>query len=129
MIRKASLLFVLSLLVFALAMTAFAGKAPVENSRYKILPSRAAQFSFPDEHKMQAASATSGNSLYDQNNPAPTDAKTTPGEQIGTTWYEYQHNTRVPRMIGYGTDAGNFRIHFSWMDLPTFRVDRTRLRL
>jgi len=119
MARKVSRGILLSCLVFAFAMTAFAAQAPVENNRYKILPGKAAQFSFPDEHKHQAAPATSDASLFDANNPSPTDAKTTPGEQIGTTWYEYQHNTRVPRMIGTGKDGSNFRVHFSWMDLPT----------
>ncbi len=34
-------------------------------------------------------------------------------EQIGTTWYDYQHNSSMSRMIAYGDDGS---IHCAWMN-------------
>ncbi|MFH2049079.1 MAG: sialidase family protein [bacterium] len=42
-----------------------------------------------------------------------------PGMVIGTTWYDYQHNGSMGRMIDWTYDITNgLDIHFSWMYLP-----------
>jgi len=42
-----------------------------------------------------------------------------PGTIIGTTWYDYQHNGSMGRMVDWTYDiTSGLDIHFSWMYLP-----------
>ena len=49
-----------------------------------------------------------------------------PGVSIGNTWYDYQHNGAMGRMIDWSyTATDGFIVHFSWMDaLDNGFVDR-----
>ncbi|MBU8934524.1 MAG: MSCRAMM family adhesin SdrC [candidate division Zixibacteria bacterium] len=42
------------------------------------------------------------------------------GSKVGDTWYDYQHNGSMGRMIDWSHDPTNgLIIHFSWTDLPS----------
>ncbi len=44
-----------------------------------------------------------------------------PGIAVGNTWYDYQHNGSIGRMIDWGNDpnsSGRAIVHFGWMKLP-----------
>jgi hypothetical protein len=119
--RKFSLLLVLSLVISALALSAFAAKEPITQKRYnpEAFRSLTKEYSFDGAQTPSTAfDAVAEGGMY-----VPgfnKDATASPGATIGDTWYEYQHNGRVPRMNGWGTDPTNgFVAHFAWMDLPT----------
>jgi len=124
MLRRSLFIVGLSLLVIAaLTMTAFAAKSPVTEKRVldpKI--DRSVAYSFPDEHDFSFGHAQKvlGNSSFDN---AKDPGHPSPGVKVGDTWYDYQHNGRMPRMIGWGPHTGRLPsgtayIHFAWMGLP-----------
>ncbi|UCD64412.1 MAG: hypothetical protein JSW34_02975 [Candidatus Zixiibacteriota bacterium] len=44
-----------------------------------------------------------------------------PGVTVGATYYDYQHNSSMGRMVGIGPHSGETgfgRVHFGWMYLP-----------
>jgi len=64
--------------------------------------------------QMGGAESYQGGPLADVNSPPPAwglDMIGTP-EEIGETWYDYQHNSSITRMIAYGPDGS---IHCAWM--------------
>jgi hypothetical protein len=117
MMRKLSLLLVLSLVISVLAVSAFAAKAPVtQKANPYLLGNMAQEYSFADKVPSTASGAVSVSPWVPGYSK---DASAAPGVVVGLTWYEYQHNGRVPRMSGWGTDGTNgFIAHFSWMDMP-----------
>ncbi len=130
MTRKISSLLILSLLLFAfLAMNAYAGKEPAKRVINPLI-NKSLQYAFPDEHiaPNPAGAATKpdeGQAL------GSADRQSGPGLTVGNTWYDYQHNGAMGRMIEYlATD--DTLIHFHWMhaddsDLATFgRTGRYR---
>ncbi len=125
MLRRFSTIFTLSFLLVAfMAMTAFSANKPVNKKRstdQRI--NKALIYSYPDESIRQEAdgSSTLGKSTYTMSAAA-----VSPGVAIGDTWYDYQHNGTIGRMIDWGNDPSNMAIvHFSWMSLPgAAMVDR-----
>ena len=74
---------------------------------------------YPDESIFWAASTAgeTGDHALGAVNPPGSQS---PGYRLGGTWYEYQHNGRVPRMVTWGqSPAEGFIIHFDWMYLPS----------
>ncbi|MBN2541352.1 hypothetical protein JXI42_00645 [bacterium] len=55
--------------------------------------------------------------------PPPTDTlSTSPGVTVGTSWYDYQQNASMGKMIAVDTEGG---IHLTWMNgLNIYAVDR-----
>jgi hypothetical protein len=50
-----------------------------------------------------------------------------PGVVVGHTFYDYQHNGRMPRMVDWGYDATNgLSIHFLWMWLETETLENRK---
>ncbi|UCG61064.1 MAG: hypothetical protein JSV52_12150 [Candidatus Zixiibacteriota bacterium] len=48
-----------------------------------------------------------------------------PGVVVGNTWYDYQHNGSIGRMIGTGPHSGNTGptvVHFAWMYAPDAEI-------
>lgn len=129
--RRFSTIFILSLLLLAFgAMTAFAANAPVQKKVVDLKVDKSVYYSFPDEYDFQFGtssdrplrSSTYGNSA----------SAASPGVSVGDTWYDYQHNGTIGRMVTWGPytidgsgvvihDAGSAAdpgVHFSWMGLP-----------
>ena len=127
MLRRSFYIVGFSLLVVAaLTMTAFAAKSPVAEKRV-IDPKidRSVVYSFPDENNfttgLDSKQLALGNSSYSYAGKTP--GHPSPGVKVGDTWYDYQHNGRQPRMIGWGPHNGNLPtgpaiVHFGWMGLP-----------
>ena len=115
MTRKFSSIAILSLLLVAfMGMSAFAAKEPVTKRVADGLIYKSVQYSFPDEHLR-----TEGVSERDVpgQDLGVTAASASPGAVIGNTWYDYQHNGTMGRMVS--TDFGTMAlVHFSWMYLP-----------
>ena len=125
MTRKIFSVAILSLLLFAfLGSTAFAAKEPparrvVDPQIYKSL-----QYSlpYPDEH----------NNVHGVLRDQPTEQRLgsaspseSPGAVVGVTWYDYQHNGAMGRMIDVGQSVAgdnHWLVHFTWMilDAPIF---------
>jgi len=117
--RRISALLVLSLLVVAfMAMTASAAKAPHQTAKNPLLLKQG-QYAFPDENNF---SVNSSGITADQTQglgSVASSAAPSPGVKIGDTWYDYQHNGRMPRMVDWGYSvADDLIIHFLWMYLP-----------
>jgi len=124
MIRRFSSLLILSLLLVSLlALTAMAARSPVivKNSDRAIID-RSVVYSFPNEQSFTvgAGALPSVGVSYDKSPD-----KASPGKTIGTTWYDYQHNGTIGRMVAWGPHAPNpgwetnaAWIQFAWMYLP-----------
>lgn len=136
MIRKISYLILLSLLVAAfLAMSASAAKERVDRRVIDPTINKQLYYSFPDEHQRPSLSGTGSVApLGGYKSSSYTDS---PGLLLGHTWYDYQRNGSMRRMVGWGThrdadpDGGPadsidvFAVHFNWMRLmPPLTADR-----
>lgn len=123
MIRRIFTLMILSLLVMAfLGMTAMAASSP-QGAKRVVNPhiNKVMQYALPyaDENLFSVTSSAKevGDHALGAANPP---ASGSPGYRLGGTWYDYQHNGRIPRMVTWGYDATNgFIIHFNWMYMPT----------
>ena len=121
MTRRITFLLILSLtLVAILAMTALAAKAPVTKERV-IDPrvNKVMQYTlpYPDEYRM-SSQATGGDDS--KGSLGRTSATESPGTFVGDTWYDYQHNGTMGRMIDIGRADGLTLVHFNWMRLPNW---------
>ena len=125
MARRISIALMLSLLVVAfLAMSAGAAQKPVEERQVlNPLINRVEMYSFPDEHDF---SVSTGSIVPTQPLGGTDRLAVSPGVKVGETWYDYQRNGSMRRMInwGWGPDLGDgevygLGIHFSYMMLPT----------
>ncbi len=119
MLRRFSTIFTLSFLLVAfMAVTAFGAKSAVSKRSKGKKTSQTVYYSYPDENYREDGGNTIdiGKSSYSSKA-----ATLSPGSVIGDTWYDYQHNSSMGRMIDWGNDpsTGNAYIHFSWMKLPT----------
>ncbi len=117
MTRKISSLLILSLLIFAfMAMGAYAAKEPVAKRVINPLVNKSLQYAFPDEHPQSV------NTSY-RPSEGTQEALGVAGPSVhaivGNTWYDYQHNGTMGRMIHTKTVSGTTLTHFSWMHLPT----------
>jgi len=120
------------ILVPCLTVWAAGAQTSVSSQTGKVDPARvrALTFSFPDEH-----SHGWGTSSVLQTGRVPlgtmtaTAANTSPGQTIGWTYYEYQHNCSMGRMVETGPHSGvtgPTTVHFGWMHLPdSAQVART----
>ena len=118
MTRKISSLLILSLLTFAfLAMTATAAKSPVQRRVVDERVIKMTEYAFPDEHNFTRGTADREADLgFALGSFAPT---ASPGQQMGDTWYDYQHNGSMGRQIEARTTAGEGTVvHMGWMYLP-----------
>ena len=120
MLRRLPTLLILSILLLAfMAMTASAADKPVE----KVRPGKTLStvYSYPNEHGVKPAGSGIKMPIgrYLTKDPGHGSA----GTDVGFTWYDYQHNGRVGRMIdwgpynGYSPDGPAF-VHMAWMQLP-----------
>ncbi|MEA3296946.1 MAG: hypothetical protein U9R56_03700, partial [candidate division Zixibacteria bacterium] len=131
MARRISLVLAISLLAVAfMAMTAAATSKPLEADQglgdrelYKV---RQYSFPYPNEHDFTVSQDMRVPEQPLGNATASGSRAPSPGVKVGDTWYDYQHNGTMGRMIDWGYDATNgLSIQFSWMDLPTSAlVDR-----
>ncbi|MDH4158046.1 MAG: glycoside hydrolase, partial [candidate division Zixibacteria bacterium] len=120
MTRRLTVLFILSLTLVALmAMTAFAAKAPVSkrvinprvyNVMDYVLP-------YPDENAITPSGLDVSKGSLGRASMADPSATPSPGVVIGNTWYDYQRNGSMRRMIDIGEDD-DVGVHMSWMRLP-----------
>ena len=120
---------VLTLMFVALlAMSAMGAKSKVEQQRItNPLVSRANQFALPYAAEIVAPD---GSSSFAPKSPLGTQRLGDgigPGVKIGDTWYDYQHNGRMGRMVDWGeSDPEGVLVHFSWMYLPSEQIDQSR---
>jgi len=122
MIRKISYLILLSLLMAAfLAMTASASKERIDRRVIDPNINKSLYYSFPDEH--QRPEGMDGSSTAPLGGFKSSSFTDSPGLVIGHTWYDYQRNGSMDRMIGWGEhdETGPvrhvFAVHFGWMRL------------
>ncbi|MCK4607326.1 MAG: hypothetical protein KAU35_08535, partial [candidate division Zixibacteria bacterium] len=124
MARRISIALVLSLLVVAfLAMSVGAAQKPVEKRQVlNPLINKVETYAFPDEHDF---SVSTGRVVPTQSLGGTQSLAVSPGVKVGETWYDYQRNGSMRRMInwGWGPDLGDgevygFAVHFTYMQLP-----------
>ena len=118
MTRRITFLLILSLtLVAILAMTALAAKTPVTKRVIDPRVNRVMQYTlpYPDEDRTGPLDVTGGDS---KGSLGRTSAAESPGIWIGDTWYDYQHNGTMGRMIDIGNADGLTLVHMTWMRLP-----------
>ncbi len=129
MTRRISTILVLSLLaVVFVAMAAHAVKSPDESPRVinpRLQKAMHYALPYPDANytPLSGADASVQPSEGISLGTASSSATPWPGVKIGDTWYDYQHNGRMPRMVDWGNEEGEagwgFMIHFLWMRLET----------
>jgi hypothetical protein len=109
-----------------LAMTATAAKKPVELQKNPLL-NKAQTFAFPDEHNVHLGAGLNLGTQSLGEATVSNSRAASPGTKVGDTWYDYQHNGTMGRMIGWGKDSvDGFVIHFTFMDLPTEDISTGR---
>ncbi|MDH4157472.1 MAG: glycoside hydrolase, partial [candidate division Zixibacteria bacterium] len=106
-------------LLTLLIVPAFAAKAPVSkrvinprvyNVMDYVLP-------YPDEHAAASMGLGVSKSSLGQAAAYNPNATPSPGVVIGNTWYDYQRNGSMRRMIDIGEDD-DVGVHMAWMRLP-----------
>jgi hypothetical protein len=104
-------------------MSAHAVKSPEESPRViNPLVYKSLQYAFPDASNVGSLNA---NAASQPSEGAPLGALRDgigPGVKIGDTYYDYQHNGRMTRMVDWGNDVAGgegFMVHFEWMRLAT----------
>ncbi len=122
MTRRLSTIVLISLLAFAfMAMSAFAAKNEVPRVHPNPLIWKSVGYAF-------AAGGEQGNPTMAPKGDLATRTLGTatpsasPGTVVGDTWYEYQRNGSMRRMVGFGPHSGGSGIptvHFSWMWMPS----------
>jgi hypothetical protein len=120
MTRRITFLLILSLtLVAILAMTALAAKSPVTKRVIDPRVNRVTQYvlPYPDESPM-GSSGTSGD-VGSKGSLGRMSSGESPGVYIGDTWYDYQHNGSMGRMIDIQRGSDGFQVvHMDYMRLP-----------
>jgi len=105
-----SLVILASLLFTLTAMTAFAARTAEETRTVDPALTRIQQYSLPDEHNI-----VPGEGIEMQKTALGRAAPSaSPGVVLGNTWYDYQRNGSMRRMIAFGNGP---RVHFVWMRL------------
>ena len=116
-----------ALAVLLTVASAWAALSPVETQRaVNPVVSRAQQMAWP--YPDQNITARRGDRVTPRTSLGRTRGDGIgPGLKIGDTWYDYQHNGRMTRMVDWGvSDPEGFLIHFSWMHLPSDDIDCER---
>ncbi|UCG60979.1 MAG: hypothetical protein JSV52_11715 [Candidatus Zixiibacteriota bacterium] len=128
MIRRTFTTLLVSLLVVSFLATFAFAASKAERAKQGAIgsqrPERALAYSFPNERVMRGAQ-------YDMANaPAgkipigtvfSAGSGNSPGVVFGNTWYDYQHNCSMGRMIETGPHTGEEGytvVHMGWMYLP-----------
>jgi hypothetical protein len=99
-------------------MTASAAKAPVQKRVINPRINKVMQYVLPvpDENNVGDIYGADDKSSLGS---AQTGTSASPGLKIGDTWYDYQHNGSMGRMIDRGTNGGTQTlVHMAWMRLP-----------
>ncbi len=117
-----------SLMGVLICSSALATNAPKTHRSTDPGVDRVVHYSFPDAHydhlmHLNRGPVPAGRALGAF---VPTQS---PGYDIGVTWYEYQRNGSMRRMIVAGTHPGDvdtFLVQFSWMHLPSENIDLAR---
>jgi hypothetical protein len=137
MIRKISYLILLSLLVAAfMAMSATASSERVDRRVIDPTINKAQYYSFPNEHQ-RPTGLDGGSSTAPLGGFKSSSYTDSPGLLLGHTWYDYQRNGSMRRMVGTGQHRDEdpvlgapdsvdvFAVHFNWMRLmPPLGADR-----
>ena len=137
MIRKISYLILLSLLVAAfVAMSASAANKHVDRRVIDPSINKSLYYSFPNEHH-RPTNFNSGESAAPLGGYKSSSYTDSPGLLLGHTWYDYQRNGSMRRMVGWGQHRDEdpvlgspdsvdvFAVHFNWMRLmPPLAADR-----
>ncbi len=121
--RTSTILFVALLIAAFLATTAFAAQTKSKNTvpasaRVKAT-ANALAYSFADERPASAGTSQKGRIPIGA--VAYTSSTESPGQIIGDTWYDQQHNCSMGRMIETGPHSGQTgptTVHFGWMYSP-----------
>jgi hypothetical protein len=105
-------------MVAVFALTAFASEKPVQRVPFSRIMYRTEVFSLPDAH-IKPTPGVGENALGQATPRAPLAG---PGYTMGFTWYDYQRNGSMRRMITWGVTNGFPHIHSTWMYLgqPVF---------
>ncbi|MFQ5498814.1 MAG: hypothetical protein ACE5FH_04000 [Candidatus Zixiibacteriota bacterium] len=123
--RITTILMVSVLIVAFLAMSAFAAKEQLARRPINPLITKAVTYAIPmagagDEANLSQKGDAPAMSLSGPPGPGP-------GVNMGATWYDYQRNGSMRRMIGIGVhDNGgtpNPIVHSLWMHLPAPTFD------
>ena len=122
MFRRVSQIVSLLLAAALLCTPAFgAQSAPVdEGSSSTKFKSRT--YGYPDESNLSLGSVATERPSEGVSLGSPTLTSPFVGVKIGDTYYDYQHNGRMARMVDWGNDIDDGQgllIHFEWMRLAT----------
>jgi hypothetical protein len=138
MLKRLPLLLLLTTVLVAFAaMSLYAAKAPVEKQVSPAAYHKSLLYSFPDANDKHLTRAGDGSSVEmkaQQDLGAASSAVPPPflGYHVGNTWYEYQRNGSMRRMIAanpyvFGSpDTNAFVVQFSWMYLPGDDISTSR---
>ena len=110
-------ILILTLMIILPATTYAAKEKPASLTPINPLLLKQGEYAFPYESGYSSSSGVSTEATSSLGELQSTTAS--PGVIIGDTWYDYQHNGRMPRMVDWGyTPEDGFIVHFTWMDLP-----------
>jgi hypothetical protein len=121
MLRRAIALSGLILGLLALGSLSSAEKSPPQNAHTATGGASAAATSQP-ARPIDGAAHLQAVDLGGQDRPLGRfeSSSISPGKLIGDTWYDYQHNGSMGRMVDWGWDDTNHvLVHFSWMRQST----------
>jgi len=130
MTSRISTILVLSLLaVVFVAMSAHAVKSPDESPRVinpRLQKAMHYALPYPDASNtgsLDANAPVQPSESMSLGTASSSSAPPFPGVKVGDTWYDYQHNGRMARMVDWGNNTGEtgwgFMIHFLWMRLES----------
>ena len=109
--KKISTLLTIALPLLAfLAMTAFAARTAEETRKVDPLLTKIQRYSLPDEHNIVPGEGIEMSKVA----LGRAARSASPGVVIGNTWYDYQRNGSMRRMIAFSNGP---RVHFVWMRL------------
>ncbi len=104
------------LLVTLLVSSAFTAKEPVSKRVVDERVYRSLQYAFPYPDETPAF-APANTRVLPQQQLGSLSPTASPGTIIGNTWYDYQHNGSMGRMVETNFGAAAV-VHFAWMYLP-----------
>ncbi len=129
MIMRICSLFLITVLLCALtATTALGARSAKETSKIDERLLRSQVYSFP-EIELKRMTRPGKAVEPPQRALGAFAPSASPGFTIGDTWYDYQRNGSMRRMITSGTHSGDidtFLVQFSWMRLPNEDISQSR---
>jgi len=119
--RIFSLLILSLLLVAFTAMATYGSEKPVERRVINQLVNSTLQYAFPDTRIQPIPWSGDESSMMDLGRAGMTNPFPGVGDSLGDTWYDYQRNGSMRRMITWGKHGtpDTMLVHFSWMRMPT----------